>query len=134
MTRTYVEVSAPCGKVGHLQPWHDTGAAVWQCQAAIRPPVGAGLDDPDHLPVPSRRRRPPTREQALPVDLRGRRGSRAGFFRYLLLYLTCGDIAAPTQAYLDPTDQVPMIGASGAIAGVLGAYFVLNPRGNVVVL
>ena len=57
-----------------------------------------------------------------------------GFFRYLLLYLGCGVIAGLTQAYLDPNGQVPMIGASGAIAGALGAYFVLNPRGNVAVL
>jgi membrane associated rhomboid family serine protease len=34
---------------------------------------------------------------------------------------------------VDPTGQIPMIGASGAIAGVLGAYLILNPRGNIVV-
>jgi Rhomboid family len=43
-------------------------------------------------------------------------------------------VAALTQAYIDTAEQVPMIGASGAIAGVLGDYLVLNPRGNVVVL
>jgi membrane associated rhomboid family serine protease len=53
--------------------------------------------------------------------------------RYLMLYLICGAIAALTQAFVDPTSEVPMIGASGAIAGVLGAYLLLFPRSNVVV-
>ncbi|HUB97019.1 MAG TPA: rhomboid family intramembrane serine protease [Stellaceae bacterium] len=56
-----------------------------------------------------------------------------GPLRYLVFYLVCGTVAALTQAMVDPTSHVPMIGASGAIAGVLGAYLVLNPRGNVVV-
>ena len=51
-----------------------------------------------------------------------------------MLYLACGVVAALTQAYIDTAEQVPMIGASGAIAGVLGDYLVLNPRGNVAVL
>jgi membrane associated rhomboid family serine protease len=53
--------------------------------------------------------------------------------RLIVFYLTCGVAAALTQAFVDPASQVPMIGASGAIAGILGAYLVLNPRGNVVV-
>jgi membrane associated rhomboid family serine protease len=56
-----------------------------------------------------------------------------GTLRFLLLYLGSGVIAALTQAFVDPISQMPMIGASGAIAGVLGAYLVFNPRGNVVV-
>jgi membrane associated rhomboid family serine protease len=56
-----------------------------------------------------------------------------GFFRYLLLYLVSGVAAALTQGLVYPASDVPMIGASGAIAGVLGAYLILNPRGNVVV-
>ena len=56
-----------------------------------------------------------------------------GTLRFLLLYLGSGVIAALTQAFVDPIGQVPMIGASGAIAGILGAYLVFNPRGNVVV-
>ncbi len=56
-----------------------------------------------------------------------------GPVRYLVLYLTSGVVAALTQAFVDPTSQIPMIGASGAIAGVLGAYLILNPRGNIVV-
>jgi len=59
--------------------------------------------------------------------------SALGSARYLALYLICGVIAALTQAFVDPTSQVPMIGASGAIAGVLGAYLILHPRSNVVV-
>lgn len=59
--------------------------------------------------------------------------SALGPARYLMLYLVCGGIAALTQAFVDPTSDVPMIGASGAIAGVLGAYLLLYPRSNVVV-
>jgi membrane associated rhomboid family serine protease len=57
-----------------------------------------------------------------------------GPLRFLIFYLLCGAAAALTQALVDPTAEVPMIGASGAIAGALGAYLVLYPRGNVVVL
>jgi membrane associated rhomboid family serine protease len=53
--------------------------------------------------------------------------------RYLVFYLLCGVAAALTQGLTDPTAEVPMIGASGAIAGTLGAYLVLYPRGNIVV-
>jgi rhomboid family protein len=51
--------------------------------------------------------------------------------RYLLLYLSCGIVAALTQALSSPASHVPMIGASGAIAGVLGAYLLLFPWSNV---
>ena len=60
--------------------------------------------------------------------------SALGFGRYFALYLASGVVAALTQAFVNPTADVPMIGASGAIAGVLGAYLILKPRGNVVVL
>jgi membrane associated rhomboid family serine protease len=53
--------------------------------------------------------------------------------RYLVFYLLCGIAAALTQGLTDPTAEVPMIGASGAIAGTLGAYLVLYPRGNIMV-
>lgn len=56
-----------------------------------------------------------------------------GVPRFLLLYLGSGVLAALAQAFADPASQAPMIGASGAIAGVLGAYLLLKPRGNVVV-
>lgn len=52
---------------------------------------------------------------------------RFGKAFFLLFYLTCGAAAAFAQALVDPQSTTPMIGASGAIAGVLGAYFVLFP-------
>jgi rhomboid family protein len=51
--------------------------------------------------------------------------------RYLVLYFASGVVAALAQAAANPYSQVPMIGASGAIAGVLGAYLLLYPRANV---
>ena len=51
--------------------------------------------------------------------------------RYVLLYLASGVAAAMTQALSSPESHVPMIGASGAIAGVLGAYLMTYPRANV---
>jgi len=50
---------------------------------------------------------------------------RMGHFRYLVFYVVCGTIAALTHALISGFAAVPMLGASGAIAGVLGAYFVL---------
>jgi membrane associated rhomboid family serine protease len=54
-----------------------------------------------------------------------------GPVRFLLLYLLSGVAAALSQAFSDPTSTAPMIGASGAIAGVLGAYLLVYPRANV---
>jgi membrane associated rhomboid family serine protease len=54
-----------------------------------------------------------------------------GHVSYLLFYLLCGIAAALTQVFLNPDSTIPMIGASGAISGVMGAYIVLFPRGNV---
>ena len=54
-----------------------------------------------------------------------------GRARYLLFYLSCGITAALAQALSAPHSQIPMIGASGAIAGVLGAYLMTYPRANV---
>jgi membrane associated rhomboid family serine protease len=51
--------------------------------------------------------------------------------RYLLLYFGCGIAAALAQALSSPTSHIPMVGASGAIAGVLGAYLLLYPWSNV---
>lgn len=56
---------------------------------------------------------------------------RLGHFRYLLFYITCGLGAALTQYLSDVASAVPTVGASGAIAGVMGAYFVLFPRARV---
>jgi membrane associated rhomboid family serine protease len=54
-----------------------------------------------------------------------------GHFRFLVFYLFCGLIAAGTQIGLSLGSPVPMIGASGAIAGVLGAYYMKFPRARV---
>ncbi|HYG85850.1 MAG TPA: rhomboid family intramembrane serine protease [Azospirillum sp.] len=54
--------------------------------------------------------------------------------RFVLFYLLCGIAAALAQSLAHPSSEVPMLGASGAIGGVLGAYLVLHPRANVRVL
>jgi membrane associated rhomboid family serine protease len=59
---------------------------------------------------------------------------RLGHFRFVLFYLLCGTAAALAQSLANTHSEVPMIGASGAIAGVLGAYLVLFPRAHVLVL
>jgi len=56
---------------------------------------------------------------------------RMGGGRYLLFYLLSGTAAALLQSFFLPTSRVPMIGASGAIAGVLGAYLLLYPRARI---
>jgi membrane associated rhomboid family serine protease len=57
-----------------------------------------------------------------------------GHGRFLAFYLVSGTAAALVQAYLNPASQVPMVGASGAISGVLGAYLVLFPYATVLTL
>jgi membrane associated rhomboid family serine protease len=57
-----------------------------------------------------------------------------GHGRYLLFYLLAGAGAVALHVYVDPDSPVPMVGASGAIAGVLGAYLVLYPRATIAVL
>ena len=59
---------------------------------------------------------------------------RVGRGRFVLFYLLCGAIAALVQALPDGRSTLPMIGASGAVSGVLGAYAVLYPRANVLVV
>ena len=54
-----------------------------------------------------------------------------GPFRFILFYLIAGVGASLTHIILNPNSQVPMIGASGAIAGVLGAYLILYPKAQV---
>jgi membrane associated rhomboid family serine protease len=54
-----------------------------------------------------------------------------GHVRFLLFYLLCGLAAATAQTVADPTSIIPMVGASGAIGGVMGAYIVLYPRVHV---
>jgi membrane associated rhomboid family serine protease len=57
-----------------------------------------------------------------------------GHGRFLVFYLLCGTAAACGQILQDPGSQVPMIGASGAISGVLGAYLLLYPHARVLVV
>ena len=59
---------------------------------------------------------------------------RMGHGRFLVFYLLCGIAAALAQTILNPDSVVPMVGASGAIAGVMGAYFVLYPHSRIVTL
>lgn len=59
---------------------------------------------------------------------------RMGHGRYLLFYLLCGVVAALAQVLSEPQSSVPMVGASGAIAGVLGAYIVMFPHSRVLTL
>jgi membrane associated rhomboid family serine protease len=54
-----------------------------------------------------------------------------GSFKFAFFYLLCGLAAALTQAFLAPGSEVPMIGASGAIAGVMGAYLFAFPRARI---
>jgi membrane associated rhomboid family serine protease len=54
-----------------------------------------------------------------------------GHARFVLLYLLCGVAAALAQAWVQPDATVPMVGASGAISGVLGAYLLLFPHARV---
>ncbi|HMZ08050.1 MAG TPA: rhomboid family intramembrane serine protease [Anaerolineales bacterium] len=56
---------------------------------------------------------------------------RLGHGRYLIFYLLCGVAAASAQIYFASASATPMIGASGAIAGVLGAYLILFPHARI---
>ena len=57
-----------------------------------------------------------------------------GHVRFLIFYVACGILAALSHALTDPTSTIPMVGASGAISGVLGAYLLLFPHAQVLVL
>jgi membrane associated rhomboid family serine protease len=57
-----------------------------------------------------------------------------GHIRFLIFYFLCGLAAALAMAYVAPTSNVPMVGASGAISGVLAAYLLLFPRARVTVI
>ena len=59
---------------------------------------------------------------------------RVGHGRFIVFYLICGIAAALGQVAVDPSSTLPTIGASGAIAGVMGAYFVLYPHSRVLTL
>lgn len=57
-----------------------------------------------------------------------------GHFRYLIFYLLCGAISVFAQAAASPASTLPLVGASGAISGVLGAYFILYPGARILTL
>jgi rhomboid family protein len=59
---------------------------------------------------------------------------RMGHTRFVIFYLLCGIVAAFGQIAMNPQSTLPTIGASGAIAGVMGAYFVLYPHSRVLTL
>jgi len=57
-----------------------------------------------------------------------------GHARFIVFYLICGVLAALSHALIDPGSTIPMVGASGAISGILGAYLLLYPHARVLVL
>jgi len=57
-----------------------------------------------------------------------------GKVKFLIFYLLCGTGAAMAQVFTDTNSQIPMVGASGAIGGVLGAYLVNYPKAKILVL
>ena len=59
---------------------------------------------------------------------------RLGHGKYLVFYVVCGIVATMAHALMNPASRLPSIGASGAIAGVLGGYIVMFPRARVTTL
>jgi rhomboid family protein len=59
---------------------------------------------------------------------------RLGHTRFLAFYVSCGVLAAAAHGLSNPASMVPTVGASGAIAGVMGAYFILYPHSRVLTL
>lgn len=59
---------------------------------------------------------------------------RIGHINYFLFYTVAGVVATMTQGIVEPTSTIPIVGASGAIAGVMGAYLLFFPRASIVVV
>ncbi len=57
-----------------------------------------------------------------------------GHFRFAAFYLICGAAAALTQGFMNTDSTIPMVGASGAISGILGAYLLLHPKATIKVI
>jgi membrane associated rhomboid family serine protease len=57
-----------------------------------------------------------------------------GHVRYFLFYIACGAMGSLTHTFLFPTSTIPSIGASGSIAGLLGAFLVLRPHARIITL
>ena len=68
------------------------------------------------------------------VDFGDNIEDKLGRFKFILFYLICGIGSAVVHVYFNSQSGVPCVGASGAIAGVLGAYMVTFPRARVLVL
>ena len=98
------------------------------CRRARR----ADVPDDLHRHVHARRPAAPRRQHAVPVDLRQQRRGRHGPGQVHVFYLLAGVAALALQIVIDPSSQVPTLGASGAIAGVLGGYLLLFPQARVV--
>jgi membrane associated rhomboid family serine protease len=60
--------------------------------------------------------------------------SRFGRMKYLIFYFFCGILASLSEIFLHPSSEIPMLGASGAIAGLMGGYLYLFPRHKIDVL
>ncbi|RJR21389.1 MAG: rhomboid family intramembrane serine protease [Nitrospiraceae bacterium] len=56
---------------------------------------------------------------------------KLGYVKFIIFYLLCGGIAAFAHAFANPASTIPMIGASGAVSGILGAYILLFPHARV---
>ncbi len=54
-----------------------------------------------------------------------------GKFKFIIFYISCGILAGLSQALIDVNSEIPMIGASGAISGILGAYLILFPKKDI---
>ncbi len=59
---------------------------------------------------------------------------RFGHFNFFMFYLFCGVVAGLAHVYMNPASSVPTVGASGAIAGVMGAYIILYPQARVLTI
>ncbi len=57
-----------------------------------------------------------------------------GHSRFIIFYLLCGIVAVFSHAWFETQSQIPMIGASGAVSGILGAYLLLFPRARILTL
>lgn len=57
-----------------------------------------------------------------------------GHFNFLVFYIFCGVLAGLAHTYMNPASSIPTIGASGAIAGVMGAYIILHPQARVLTI
>lgn len=57
-----------------------------------------------------------------------------GHIRFIFFYLICGTVASLTHIFLAPNSKIPMVGASGAVSGILGAYILLFPHARILTL